>query len=123
MDYEYKYYNKMIGNRKHLESQGYEGIGNYRIIAENIYKISKEIKHEYFVLKHVKSIDKNSSSYQFITTTKSDWVNEYSKEDIVGYFSIEPFQKEGKYYVHGRVKSDSNYCSLSKIIENDKVLF
>lgn len=125
MDNNYLYYNKNGGSNHHIESQGSKGINNYKLIAENIYKIYKNRndKKLNLVLEHVNYFDKYSSSYKFIITTEKDWVDYYNKKLIVGYFNIEPSQKEGKYYVNGRVKSDSNYCCLNKIIENEKVLF
>lgn len=123
MDKEYKYNNKRYGDDTQLESQGSNGIINYKNIAENIYIIYKETKIHHFLLKFIKSIDGKSSSYKFIKTSKNEWASSYSNPDIVGYFTIEDFQNPGKYYINGRVKSNYGYCCLSKIIENDKVLF
>jgi len=123
MDKNYLYYNKINGNNIHIESQGFNGINNYKLIAENIYTIYKtqNDKKMHLVLELVKSYNSKSSLYKFTKTTEKNWPTLYSKNHIVGYFKIEPYQEN--YIVGGRVKSDSNYCCLNKLIANNKVLF
>lgn len=123
MSSEYKYYSKKYYYTHHLDSYDTRGTENYKNIAKDIYQIYKSSSTQHLVLKYIKKDSNNMSLYQFIPVTKDDWVSSYQKKYIVGYFTIEPHQKKDRFYVHGRIKSHSGYCCLSKIIENDNVLF
>ena len=117
MDTIYTYFSKTIGNFKHVESKGHDGISNYNLISENIYDIYKKTKNKHFIIKFLKSINKNSNQYKFIITNEKDWAKDYVNDnDIIAYVHIDNYQDD-KFYIGGRIKSDSNYCCLSKIIK------
>ncbi|ADO67111.1 hypothetical protein crov078 [Cafeteria roenbergensis virus] len=123
MDQSYKYYSKKYYYTHHLDTYDKKGINNYNKITKDTYQIYKTTSSQHFLLKYVKADSDNTGWYQFIPTSKEEWVTLYRKKNIVGYITIEPYQKEDRFYVHGRIKSQSGYCCLSKIIENDNVVF
>lgn len=117
MDNTFQYYSKIYGNKTHIQSQGYEGMSNYNMIADNTLFLFKKYNCNFFIIKFIKHIDEKYNVYQFIKTSLKSWANEYVNDDtIVAFVHIEYYNEKKQFLISGKIKSDTNYCCINKII-------